>query len=115
MQCDDGFPGSGRAGYPSSTRELPLDDGTLRGMQKDTPALPWVFERLPQLLLVNDQADAPLGVGMSIGIGNRRRRRYGQGPGGRVLQQRFRRLGRQVLRQFEEPVLARGANVAEPV
>jgi hypothetical protein len=91
MQGDDRLAGSSRARHSGRTREPALNDRTLRGMQEYAPSLPRIIERLAQLLLVNDQPDAPLRVGMNVGIpvdGQRRRRGQRAGGGAGSLRHR---------------------------
>ena len=101
-----------------ATREAPRSVGrnrTLRGMQENAPPLPRIVERLAQFLLVDDQSDAALRVGMDIGIGARLGRRYGQRAVASVLQQASAASAGQVRRYVEERVLARRAHITDPV
>jgi hypothetical protein len=85
-------------------------------VEENAPFLPREGQRLFQFLLVGDQPDPPQRIGMREGIGDGRDR-YGrhQPAGGGIFEQRLGGFGRQVRRKREEAVLARGADIGQPI
>ena len=139
VERHDGLSGAGRAGDAGRAAVCVLHDSALRRMQEDRPLLPRELERALQLVGVLDQAEPALSVGVSerIRVGGRGSRpvRHATGSGvdcdvlhdrlhderrplrratGCDLQQRFRRLGRQVVGEIEQGVLVRAAHVVHP-
>ena len=92
-----------------------IHDPPLRRVQEDCPLLPREFERALQLIYVLHQAEAALRVWVGEGVraGGRLHRPVGRAAG-RELQQRFRRLGRQVVGEVEQRVLVRASHVIQP-
>ena len=98
-------------------RKAPLYQGTLRGMQKDCPAIPGKIERPAKLIPILQHAEPPLRLRMREGIGS------GLGRGGlsdnrllahRKPQQRFLRFLWQMGQQIKERGLSRLSHIIHP-
>ena len=115
VERHDGLSGAGRARDAGRAAVCVPHDPALRRMQEDRPLLPRELERALQLVGVLHEAEAALRVRVRerVRVGGHSCRALRRAAGGK-LQQRLRRLGRQVVGEIEQRVLVRAANVVQP-
>ena len=101
MERHDCFPGPGRTGDPRRTGVDPLHHLALRRVQKDSPLLPRIVERARQLLDIAHRTKAPQGIRMLERIGGGHRLDSLRRDTGGKVEQSLRRLGRQMVGQFQ--------------
>lgn len=113
VEGDDGLAGAGASGDASGAGEVVIDEGSLRGVEPDRPFLPRRVEGAGELVGIDEQTEAALGVGVGERVG-----RQGRGGGldtGGEIDEGLERLGREVPGKVEQGVVGGGADVGDPV